>query len=203
MKREKILCLVIMIFLAGNSLKASELTGSFNKLNKKQKIQLLKDIIKRRPFLRSSSDVKLKKFTIGKFFNMEIYKKLEGNDILGYEHDEGFKNESSSVFIRTIRTNSKTAPFRQQFIRSLNNIIRVKKVRISKVSRIEMGIGLLDVEPEKTSSSLPGALVEIYFKNKRSGKYFYYRFSTGKSSGLRDVFNNIWMLTFSVLESLR
>lgn len=203
MKREKILCLAILIFFAGNLLETSELTGSFNNLNKKQKIQLLKDIIKRRPFLRSSSDVKLKKFTIGEFFNMEIYKKLEGNDILGYEHDEGFKNESSSVFIRTIRTNNKTAPFRQRFIRSLNNIIRVKKVRISKVSRIEMGVGLLDVEPEKTSSSLPGALVEIYFKNKSSGKYFYYRFSTGKSSGLRDVFNNIWMLTFSVLESFR
>lgn len=203
MKKEKIFCMVFLTLLACNSLTASELTGSFNKLNEEQKIQLLKDIVKRGPFLRSSSDVKLKKFTIGNFFNMDIYRKLKGNDILGYEFDEGFKNGSGSVFIRTIRTNNKTSPFRQRFIRSLNNIIREKKVRISKVSRIEIGVALLDVEAKKTSSSLPGALVEIYFKNKRSGKFFYYRFATGKNSGLIDVFNNIWMLTFSVLESFR
>lgn len=203
MKNKKIFCLLILILLTINFLGGSGLNGSFEKLNKEQKAQLLKDIVSRKPFLKSSSDMKLKKFTLGKFFNIHIYRKLMGNDILGYEFDEGFKYESSSVFIKTIRTNKKTYPFKQEFIRPLKNILRKKKVRISRSSPIEIGICLLDVEVKKTSSSLPGALVEVYFKNKRTGKYFYYRFGTGKLSGLNDVFNDIWLLLFSVLESFR
>ncbi len=203
MKSENISCLLVLILFTSGFLNGSYPTGSFKKLNKKQQTQLLKDIVTRRPFLRSSSDMKLKKFTLGKFFNIQIYRKLVGNDILGYEYDEGFKYDSPSVFIRTIRANKKTDPFKLEFIRSLKNILREKKIRISKSSSIEIGVFLLDVEDKKTSSSLPGALVEIYFKNKRTGKYFYYRFGTGRSSGLKDVFKDIWFLLFSVLESFK
>ncbi len=203
MKNKKKFCLFFLILLSVNFLRAAGPAGIFEKLNKEQKAQLLEDIVSRRPFLKSSSDMKLKKFTLGKFFNIHIYRKLMGNDILGYEFDEGFKYESESVFIRSIRTNKKTYPFKREFIRPLKNILRKKKVKISKSSPIEIGICLLDVEAKKTSSSLPGALVEVYFKNKRSGKYFYYRFGTGKTSGLNDVFKDIWLLLFSVLESFR
>lgn len=203
MKNKKPFYLIILIFLAADFLMTSDPPGNFEKLNKTQKVQLLKDIVSRRPFLKSSSDMKLKKFTLGKFFNIHIYRKLMGNDILGYEFDEGFKYESTSVFIRTIRTNKKTDPFKEKFIRSLKNVLRKNKVRISRSSPIEIGICLLDVEAKKTLFSLPGALVEVYFKNNRSGKYFYYRFGTGKTSGLNDVFKDIWMLLFSVLESFR
>ncbi len=203
MKRIGIIFLVILILSIGIVIRSEEMTKNIEKLDRDQKVQLLKDIVKRKSFLNSSSDNKLKKFTIGKFFNMSIYRKLIGNDILGYEYDEGFVNESPTVFIRTIRTNNKTRSFRRSFLMSLNKIVRKKNIRISKMSQIEVGVGLIDVEAKRTLSTLPGALIEVYFENKRSGKRFFYRFGTGRRSGVEDAFDDIWMLLFSVLESFR
>lgn len=172
------------------------------KLNEKQKVQLLKDIVEMKPFLKTGSDIKMKKFTIGKFFNKKIYEKLRGNDILGYEYDGGFKGESDVVFIKTIRTTAKTEPYRSDFFRSLKSILKNKKIRLSKSSPTEIGIALLDVEKDNSRLTMPGALVEVYFKNRRSGKYFYYRFGTGKRSGYKDAFRDIWVIVFSILGSL-
>ncbi len=172
-------------------------------LNEKQKIRLLKDIVETKPFLEIGADLKIKKFTIGKFFNNKIYKKLRGNDILGYEYDGGFKCESDTVFIRTIRTTEKATPFRSEFISSLKSIIKSKKIVLSKSSPTEIGVALLDVEKNNSPSTMPGALVEVYFKNRRSGKCFYYRFGTGKRSGYKKAFRDIWSIIFSILGSLK
>jgi len=172
-------------------------------LDEQQKIRLLKDIVEARPFLKSSSVSKWKKYTLGKFFDQRIYRKLKGNDILGYEYNDGFKNESETVFIRSVRTTEKTAPFRAEFLSAVKKILREGKIVNSRSSPTEIGIALLDVEKEHTSKTLPGALVEVYFKNRRTGKCFYYRFGTGKRSGYRDAFSDIWTVTFAVLESFR
>jgi len=171
-------------------------------LNSKQKIRLLKDIVETKPFLKNGSDLKMKKFTIGKFFNKEIYKKLKGNDILGYEYDGGFRHESDTIFIKTIRTTRKTSHFRSEFFSSLKNILKKKKIVLSKSSSTEIGIALLDVEKSNSPSTMPGALVEVYFKNRRTGKYFYYRFGTGKKSGYKKAFRDIWLIIFSIPGSL-
>ena len=175
----------------------------FKNLKEEQQVQLIKDIVKRKPFIKGSSDIRSKQFSIGKFFNKEIYRKLKGNDILGYEHDEGFSVISDNVFIRTVRTSEKTAAFRDKFIASLRDAAVKNKIRLSGSAETEIGVALLDVEPERTEYTMPGALVEVYFKNKRSGKYFFYRFGTGKDSGLDGVFYDIWTLIFSVLNSFR
>lgn len=176
---------------------------SIDDLSDKQKIRLLKDIVEVKPFQGNGSDIKLKKFTVGKFFNNKIYKKLKGNDIMGYEYNGGFRNESDTVFIKTIRTTERTSLFRSDFFSSLKNILKRKKVLLSRSSPTEVGIALLDVEKNNTSSTMPGALVEVYFKNRRSDKYFYYRFGTGKRSGYKNAFRDIWLIIFSMLESLR
>ncbi len=192
-----LIAIVVFVFIS-----SVEAEGIYD-LNEKQKIRLLMDVVESKPFLASASDLKSKKFTIGKFFNNKIYKKLRGNDILGYEYSSGFRNESDSIFIKTVRTTEKTSPFRSDFFNSLKNILKQKKIILSKSSPTEIGIALLDVEKKNSSSTMPGALVEVYFKNRRSGKYFYYRFGTGKRSGYKNAFRDIWFIIFSIVESLK
>ena len=191
--------LVIVVFVFVSSVQAEDIDD----LNEKQKIRLLKDVVESKHFLVAGSDLKLKKFTIGKFFNNKIYKKLKGNDILGYEYSDGFRNESDSIFIKTVRTTEKTSHFRSDFFASLKNILKQKKIKLSKSSTTEIGIALLDVEKNNSLSTMPGALVEVYLKNRRSGKYFYYRFGTGKRTGYKNAFKDIWSIIFSILESLK
>ncbi len=203
MRRKLLVIFNVFMLLGGLVIGKSKLPEFFNKFSTEQKIRLLKDIVKREPFLTYGADIRLKKFTIGKFFNMRIYKKLEGNDILGYNFDEGFKFDRESIHIKTVRTNDKTGKYRKAFIRSLIGAVGSHKIKISKSSSIEIGISLLDVEKKRTPHTLPGALVEVYFKNKKSGKHFYYRFGTGNQLGIKKAFEDIWLLIFSVLESLK
>ena len=203
MKKSKLLSASLIVLVNIMIFRVSVPAEGLGNLNEQQKIRLLKDIVETKFFLEAGSDVKMKKFTIGKFFNKEIYKKLKGNDILGYEHDGGFRCESDTVFIKTIRTIKKTSPYRSDFFRSLKKNLKDKKIQLSKSSVTEIGIALLDVEKNKSPSTMPGALVEVYFKNRRSGKYFYYRFGTGKRSGYKNAFGDIWSIIFSILGSFR
>ncbi len=193
-------CVFLLIIFNGLFCPA-EIYDLDKKLDSKQKEQLLKDIIIRKPFLDFASDLKLKKNSIGKFFNRRIYKMLMGNDILGYDFDGGFVFDSDRISITEIKTPGIISKYRKKFIRLLRNELISRKIRVVKNSHIEIGVALLDVEPEQTLKSLPGALVELFFKNKKLGKSFYYRFGTGKRSGLNGAFSDIWQIIFSTLES--
>jgi hypothetical protein len=177
--------------------------GGIGDLSDKQKLRLLKDVVRKEPFMKSSSDVKIKKFTLGKFFNMSIYKKLEGNDILGYQFDQGFQPASGGVLLKSVRTTGKTTRYKQIFISALRTVGVRRKVGFSRNGGTEIGVGLIDAEEFLTDKTLPGALVEVYFRNRGTGKYFYYRFGTGKRQGLKEAFEDIWDIIFSVLDSFR
>jgi len=173
--------------------------NNFEYLTEKQKIRIIKDVVMRGPFLKKSADIKFRPETIGKFFNEKIYKKLKGNDILGYQYDDGFSRESDTVCLKIMRFFNGTKKFKNVFLKAIDIVFHKYGIRRNLNSNIELGIALLDVESEKSSRSLPGCMIEYYLKNRRTGKFFFHRLGTGNSKGVKFAFFEIAIIIVNFL----
>jgi hypothetical protein len=173
--------------------------NNFESLTKKQKIRIIKDVVMRGPFLKKSADIKFHPETIGKFFNEKIYKKLKGNDILGYQFDDGFSGESATVCLKILKFFNGAKKFRGDFLKAVDKVFQKYGIKKSKKSNIELGIALLDVEPEKSERSLPGCMIEYYLKNRKTGKFFFHRLGTGNSRGIKFAFYEIAIVIVNFL----
>lgn len=203
MKRLLILMSLLCVFhiSADTTREIEKKINNFSNLSEDQKIQLIKDVIKREPFLKESADIKYKPHTVGKFFNNKIYSRLKGNDILGYIYDQGFFSNTKDITIKTLKLIGDTKKYKNDFINTLKYVAKKMNVRFVKNSHIKLGIALLQVQEEKTKNSYPGALVEFYFVNESSGKKFFQRLGTGKKNGHKSAMADLWTLALNTLSA--
>ena len=196
MKKKIILMLCVLILSNASGISQEDKTNMdrFDSMTIEQKIQFVKDIIIRGPFLKKSADPDLKPYTIGKFFNSKIYKKLSGNDILGYIFDQGFTGISNKVSVKVFKTTEKTRKYKSKFITAFRMVLQKNNMKLVKKCNIEMGIALLDVDDGISRKSLPGVLVEAYLKNIRTNKYIFHRIGTGKKDGIEAAFCDLMLV---------
>lgn len=196
MKKEIILILWILIVATTHGISKEDEYNMerFNSMTNEQKIQFVKDVIIRGPFLEKSADPGLKPYTIGKFFNYKIYKKLYGNDILGYIYDQGFTGTSSEVSVKVFKTTKRTRRYKSKFISTFITLLKKNNIRLVKKCDIEIGIALVDVNDGISGKSLPGALIEAYLKNNKTNKYIFHRLGTGKRDGIESAFHDLLLM---------
>ncbi|MEN8153481.1 MAG: hypothetical protein ABFR75_05610 [Acidobacteriota bacterium] len=192
-----IFCLIVLLTIRGVPREENDNLGKFNSMTSEQKIQFIKDVIIRGPFLKKSADPRLKPYTIGKFFNNKIYKKLYGNDILGYIYDQGFAGISDKISVKIFKTTDRTRKYKSKFINILIAFLKKNKIRFVKESNVEMGIAMLDVDDGSSGRSLPGVLIEAYLKNNKTNKFIFHRIGTGKKSGVEAAFYDLMLIVLN------
>lgn len=190
---------ILFSFISVESKDVSKSIKDFESLTKEQKICLIKDVIRQGSFIETSSDFKFRPQTIGKFFNKKIYKKLLGNDILGYIYDEGLKTGSKNVYLKVIKYFNETEKYKNEFSIALKMVFKRYGIRFNKDGEVEIGIALLDVDPKISGKSLPGGMIEYYLKERKSGKYLFHRLGTGNKKGLKYAFMELAIIIVNFL----
>ena len=134
------------------------------------------------PFLKDSSDVHLEPQSLNQFFTDRIYQRLEGNAYFGYRWDEGFTCAGKEVSIEEIRDLTETTG--AAYRRALEMSLEAANFKIKPGAACQIGICIVGVETKETDRTLPGVMVEAYFRNASEKKSFFIRFGAGSPRGL-------------------
>jgi hypothetical protein len=135
-----------------------------------------------KPFLNDSPDVHLEPQSLQKFFTDAIYQRLTGNAYFGYRWDEGFNCAGKEVSIEDFKdlTGTTGAAYRH----ALEMSLEAANFQIKPGANCQIGICIVGVEEKETAMTLPGVMVEAYFRNASAKKSFFIRFGTGSPRSL-------------------
>jgi hypothetical protein len=138
----------------------------------------------RKPFLTDSPDVYLEPGSLNHFFTNAIYRKLQGNAYFGYRYDEGFILTGSEVQIETIKDLTTSSSCSAAYRLALENALRAAGFQIKPAALIQIGLCIVGIEPRETPQTLPGIMVEAYFRNALQKKSFFIRLGAGSPRSL-------------------
>jgi len=138
----------------------------------------------RKPFLTDSPDVYLEPDSLGRFFSVPIYKKLRGNAYFGYEYDEGFLFQSKVVQIEVLKDLTPGRACQTTYPIALHNAFKASGIEVQKAAPHQIGVCIVGIEARETPQTLPGVMVEAYFRNSVLQKSFFIRYGTGHRRGL-------------------
>jgi len=138
----------------------------------------------RKPFLTDSPDIYLEPESLNRFFTAVIYKKLRGNAYFGYEYDEGFLLQANTVQIKVFRDLTPGAACQAAFPLALQNALKASGIETQKGALHQIGVCIVGLEPHETPQTLPGVMVEAYFRNSVLKKSFFIRYGAGHRRGL-------------------
>lgn len=186
MNRQKTIVLFLFVFTAG-WLQSIPPEDRISRLDRKQKIRLVELYLKDHPFLSHSPDWKHASETTNHFFTTPIYKKLKGNFLKGWEYDEGFVMESKSIQLIPVLGVGESGRYIDEMTVLIKNGLAKRGIKINDDANTRLSLCLVGVVPVISPQSLPGIIIEMYAKNKRSRKAYLFRFATGKKTGLPDA----------------
>lgn len=154
-------------------------------LNEKQAMELAKVLAREDPFLEGP-DMKFAPESIGKFFKKEIYTHLKGNPFMGYYHEEGGAYKGSkqkTIWLDVVSGFEKTKPWHKVIRKAMEKLAEVKGYKLEPESPNRVGLYAITVHPEKTKTSHPGIVAEIYIQNRENGSVLYTRQYEGNLKG--------------------
>lgn len=196
MQSKKILAMAIVVVFgcASVSLGISKDTSL-----KIKKLQFLKLMYTNYNFV-SSSDYKNAPDTIGQFFTEPIYKKLRGNDIIGFSYDQGFTYSGDAWTLKQLKTTAQSGKYREHFVNTLNQVARDGRFAVRKDTGYEMGICLVTVVEKGEGGGLPGVVVELYLKNVKLNKSLFLRIKSGSKKGWYEGMRNAWRYIYILMK---
>jgi hypothetical protein len=138
----------------------------------------------RKPFLIDSPDVYLEPQSLGQFFKDGIYRKLQGNSYFGYDYDEGFVLEGRLVQIEVLNDLTPGKACQKAYRLALEQALNAAGFQLKPAAPIQIGVGVVGVEPRESDKTLAGIMVEAYARNSRLKKSFFVRYGAGHPRGL-------------------
>ena len=157
----------------------------------------------RKPFLTDSPDVYLEPRSLNRFFTTPIYRRLRGNAYFGYDFDEGFSFEGRAVELGPIRDLTPGSGCRAAYRLALEQALAAAGLEVKPGAACQIGICIVGVEPQETSKTLPGVMVEAYLRNARQKKSFFIRYGAGSPRSLPAAIRLSAEMLVSHLESRR
>lgn len=185
MNSRKIIPIIIMVILNWSWEFARE--DAISRLSKKEKVKLVELYLKDYPFLTHSPDWKHAPETTNHFFTTPIYRKLQGNFIKGWEYNEGFVLVEKNIHLLPLKGVGDSKNHIDEMNIFLKKKLIQKGIKILADSNTQLSLCLVGAVPEISRQSLPGVIIEMCIKNKKSHKAYLFRFATGKKSGLSDA----------------
>ncbi len=180
----RVMVLISVACLLAGSIAAQE-AGQKTVLKREQAMELAKMLAREDPFLEAP-DVRMAPETIGKFFKKEIYAGLKGNPFMGYYYEEGGKylgSKQKTIWIDVLSGLETTKPYHRVIRSAMEKLAEAKGYRLDKDSPNRVGIYAIQVHPEKTKTTHPGIIAEIYIQNRENGTVLYTRQYEGDLSG--------------------
>jgi hypothetical protein len=144
----------------------------------------LRRLSARKPFLTDSPDVYLEPQSLNGFFTPAIYRKLQGNVYFGYQYDEGFLLENNTVRIEVLKNLTPDASCGTALQLALETCLKAAEIEVDPHAHHQLGICVVGLEPRETPQTLPGVMVEAYFRNSATRKSFFIRYGSGHHRGL-------------------
>jgi hypothetical protein len=137
-----------------------------------------------KPFLTDSPDVYLEPRSLNRFFTEPIYKKLWGNVYFGYRYDEGFIHEGTEIQIEILKDLTPGAICSAAYRLALGQALSAAGLQIKTAAPYQIGVCIIGIEDKETNKTLPGVMVESFFRNALQKKSFFIRFGAGSPRGL-------------------
>jgi hypothetical protein len=153
------------------------------------------------PFLKDSPDVYLEPRSLNQFFTDRIYQRLEGNAYFGYRWNEGFTCPEKAVSIEEIKDLTETTG--AAYRRALEMSLEAEKYKIKPGAVCQIGLAIVGAETAETERTLPGVMVEAYFRNTTTKKSFFVRFGAGSPRGLAGAIQLSAEMLVAELEGFR
>jgi hypothetical protein len=144
----------------------------------------LRRLSARKPFLTDSPDVYLDPQSLNGFFTAPIYRKLQGNVYFGYQYDEGFLLQNHIVQIEVLKNLTPDSSCGPAFQLALETSLKAAGIELNPQSHHQIGVCIVGLESRETPQTLPGVMVEAYFRNSPSKKSFFIRYGSGHRRGL-------------------
>jgi hypothetical protein len=138
----------------------------------------------RKPFLIDSPDVYLERRSLNRFFTERIYRQLQGNVYFGYDFDEGFRFEGKEVDVEILRDLTPGEACRAAYALALQQALVAAGLKGNSAASCRIGVCIVGMEPQETTKTLPGVMVEAYLRNSRLKKSYFTRFGAGSPRGL-------------------
>jgi hypothetical protein len=138
----------------------------------------------RKPFLTDSIDVYLEPDSLNRFFTVDIYRKLQGNEYFGYRFDEGFAFDSKEMQIETIKNLTSKTSCVAAYRHALTNALGAAGFESKPKAKCHVGVCIVGIEEHQTAKTLPGVMVEAYLRNTETRKTFFIRYGEGSGRGL-------------------
>ncbi len=160
-------------------------TSKTRLLKKEQAIELAKMLAREDVFLEGP-DVKFAPETIGKFFKKEVYEQMRGNPFMGYYFEEGGRyvgSKTKTIWIDIIAGLSGTKPWHNMIRQAMEKLAETKGYVFDSEAPNRLGFYVIQVHPEKTKTSHPGIVVEMYIQNRDNGTVLYTRQYEGDLKG--------------------
>jgi hypothetical protein len=137
-----------------------------------------------KPFLTDSPDVYLEPQSLNGFFTPPIYRKLQGNVYFGYQYDEGFLLQNNTVQIEVLKNLTPDTSCWTAFQLALETSLKAASIRLDPQAHHQIGVCIVGMESHETPQTLPGIMVEAYFRNSATRKSFFIRYGSGHHRGL-------------------
>lgn len=166
-------------------------------------LAFLAEISRRQPFLEASTDPAREPQSLDRFFTRAIYEQLHGNDYFGYTHDEGFTWTGRHVTLERIHTLPETQLFHDALAASLGAALEDHGVDVTADAPVRLGLALVGVEYAATPDTVPGVMLEVYFRHTGTGRAFFWRVGIGSRAGLPAALVDALDLVVTLLLSLR
>src|SRR5437764_519167 len=157
----------------------------------------------RRPFLTDSPDVYLEPRSLNRFFTVAIYRRLVGNAYFGYDYDEGFDFEGKAVQIEVLKDQTLGGCCRAAYQLALEQALAAAGIEVKAAAPCQIGLCIVGIEPQETSKTLPGVMVEAYLRNARQKKSVFIRYGAGSPRGLAAAIRLSAEMLVSQLETRR
>ena len=134
------------------------------------------------PFLKDSPDVHLEPQSLNRFFTDRIYQLLHGNAYFGYRFNEGFTCAEKEVSIEEIKDLTETTG--AAYRRALEMSLEAANYTIKPGAVCQIGLCIVGVESKESDKTIPGVMIEAYFRNASEKKSFFIRYGAGSPRGL-------------------
>jgi len=174
--------LIPIFFLSAGLLFGQEKPSDMTEAEFKEGLAVLARLGAVNTFLKDSSDVHLEPQSLNRFFTDRIYQRLEGNAYFGYRWNEGFTCSEKIVSIDEL--NDLTGTAGTAYRKALELALDAAKYQIKTDAACRIGLSIVGIESRQTDRTIPGVLVEAYFRNASTKKSFFIRFGAGSPRGL-------------------
>lgn len=186
MKRVTILLIIfllaLMIGFANEEIGETEAVNPIRLLAEAERIELAKLLYSYKPFIETAPDVEFP-HTLNNLLDDTLYPKLKGNPFIGYIYDEGVSLNGApvSLHIRSAAHVKRYYPiFRKIFLHT--NQDRTK-TELQPTLPFALSICLADI----TTKPIPAVTIEAILLDRKTGKRFCIRTSTGFHKGLYEA----------------